>query len=145
MKFPDDLQYKITAYWDRESGGMVNAGKYHVEFDTPIIYGGKGKAPCPDQLFLASIAGCLMDTFLNFKKRLNVMTQDISIESEMDIRMHNPRGYRIEEIRIKIKVFASKDILLNHNCANYALDYCHITQSIKKALPLITDIEIIKV
>lgn len=146
MKFPDKIQYNVTTNWDKLTGGTAYTSDHLIKFDTPAEYEGNGKAPCPDQLFLASITGCVMDTFLNFKKRFKVETFDIRIDSEMDIKMNNQEGYRIEEIRIRIKVFSSPDqFMLNRKCAELALDFCHITKTISAAIPIIGDIELVKV
>lgn len=146
MDFPKKLGYKITSDWNHETGGIVQAGDYKVEFDTPPEYDGAGNAPCPDHLFLASLTGCIMNTFLSFKNRFNGETQDIKINAEMDIFLHNREGYRVEEIRLDIKIFASKEqIQLNRKCAEMALDYCHLTKSISEAIPLRSEVELVKV
>lgn len=143
MRFPEKIQYGATATWDKETGGSVKSGDYVVKFDTPERYGGMGRALCPDQLFLASITGCLMDTFLNFKKRLEVETLDVIIEAVMDIEMQGNEGYRIKEIRVVIKVVAPDGMInLNRNCAELAFNYCHIIQSIKDSFKFTNLIEV---
>ncbi len=143
MQFPEKIQYKASAHWDKETGGAVKSGDYVVEFDTPERYGGMGRASCPDQLFLASITGCLMNTFLNFKKRLEAETSDIVIEAEMDIEMQGNEGYRIKEIELVIKAAAPDEMFkLNRKCAELAFDYCHITQSIKNSINFTNRIEV---
>jgi organic hydroperoxide reductase OsmC/OhrA len=146
MGFPKKLEYKITSDWNHETGGIVKAGDYRVNFDTPPEYDGEGKAPCPDHLFLASLAGCIMNTFLSFKNRLNVETEDVKIEAGMDVVLHNRDGYRVEEIRLIIKIFTSEEqIRLNRKCAEMALSYCHLTKSISEAIPLRSEVELVKV
>jgi organic hydroperoxide reductase OsmC/OhrA len=145
MQFPEKIHYKASATWDKNTGGIINTGNYSTKFDTPIKYGGKGSSICPDQLFLASITGCLMNTFLNFKNRLEVETLDIVIKAEMDIEMQRNEGYRIKEIGLITKVAAPGEMLeLNRKCAVLAFDYCHITQSIKNSINFTNRIEISK-
>ena len=64
MRLKERLLYTAEAQWDKETGGKVTANGFKVSFDTPEDYGGSERHPCPDQLFLASITGCLMNTFL---------------------------------------------------------------------------------
>ena len=145
MQFPDNIQYRASATWDKETGGTVKSGDYVVEFDTPERYGGIGRASCPDQLFLASITGCLMNTFLNFKRRLEAETSDIVIEAEMDIEMQGNEGYKIKEIGLVIKAAAPDEMLkLNRKCAELAFDYCHITKSIECSINFTNRIEVTK-
>jgi organic hydroperoxide reductase OsmC/OhrA len=146
MEFPDNLHYEVTSSWNNETGGVVNTGEYLVEFDTPIEFDGKGKAPCPDHLFLASIIGCIMNTFLSFKRRFKAETHDLKIFAEMNIQNHIQEGYKIDEIKVKLEVKTSKDqVLFNRKCAELARDYCHITQSIQGSIPIQFEIELVKV
>jgi organic hydroperoxide reductase OsmC/OhrA len=138
--------YEVTSSWNKETGGKVNTGEYLVDFDTPTEFDGEGKAPCPDHLFLASIIGCLMNTFLSFKKRFNTETQDLKIFAEMNIHNLMQEGYKIDEIKVKLRIVASKDqVLLNRKCAELARDYCHITRSIQESIPICFEIELVKV
>jgi organic hydroperoxide reductase OsmC/OhrA len=145
MNFPGKLHYEIKSNWDKGTGGIANSGRFNIAFDTPEEFGGMEKAPCPDQLFLASICGCLMNTFLSFKRRFRAETKDLGIEAEMSVDHNEKNGYRIKEIRVSFRIMASEDQLnINRRCAELARDFCHITQSIN-SIPIKFDVELIKV
>ncbi len=66
-KYPKNLKYQIEAQWDGKQGGSAESKNgSRVKFDIPITFNGPGKAFCPDELLAASVAGCLMNTFLHF-------------------------------------------------------------------------------
>lgn len=137
MRLKERLHYAAEAQWDREMGGEVSANGFKVSFDTPRDYGGNERHPCPDQLFLASITGCLMNTFLYYKSHLGARTRDIKISAEAEIQLVNPLGYRFKGIEIHIKVWSTEEEAnLNRTCAERARDYCHLTKSIEEAIPI---------
>jgi organic hydroperoxide reductase OsmC/OhrA len=145
MKFPEKLHYSITSKWDQGTGGVASTGKFNIRFDTPEEFGGLEKSPCPDHLFLSSICGCLINTFLSFKRRFNAETEDMSVESEMSISYDDKTGYRIDDIYVKFKIESSEVHLpMNRKCAELAHKFCHITRSID-SIPINLDIELIKI
>ncbi len=137
MRLKKRLSYNAEAQWDKETGGEVTANGFKVSFDTPRDHGGNERHPCPDQLFLASITGCLMNTFLYYRVHLGAETEDIKISAEADIRLVNPLGYRIKGIEAHIQVWSSEEEAdLNRTCAERAKDFCHLTKSIEGAIPV---------
>lgn len=145
MKFPEKLHYFITSKWDQGTGGVASTGKFNIEFDTPEEFGGLEKAPCPDHLFLSSICGCLINTFLSFKRRFKAETEDVSVEAEMSISYNDKTGYKIEDIYVKFRIKSLEDHMsMNRKCAELANKFCHITQSID-SIPINLDIDLIKI
>lgn len=143
MRLKKRLSYNAEAKWDGETGGEVNANGFKMSFDTPKDYGGNEKHPCPDQLFLASITGCLMNTFLYYRSHLGAETEDIRISAEAEIELVNPLGYRIKGIEAHIQVWSSdEETDLNRTCAERARDYCHLTKSIEGAIPVNVQINV---
>lgn len=137
MRLKERLQYTAEAQWNKETGGEVTANGFRVSFDTPSDHGGNERHPCPDQLFLASISGCLMNTFLYYKSNIGVETKDIKISAEAEIKLVNPLGYRIKGIDVHIQVWSTgEEAELNSTCAERARDYCHLTKSIEEAIPI---------
>ncbi len=137
MRLKEKLHYIAEAQWDKETGGEVTSNEFKISFDTPRNHGGNERHPCPDQLFLASITGCLMNTFLYYRSHLGVETMDIRISAEAEIQLVNPLGYRVKEIDVHIHVWSTEEeVDLNTTCAERARDYCHLTKSIEKAIPI---------
>jgi len=64
------LIFETKLIWDGEGGGEVKAKESKdLKLDMPVEFGGKGRYPCPDELFLAGLAGCLLKTFLYFRNK----------------------------------------------------------------------------
>ena len=132
-----DERFSASLAWDGQSGARAQIGDFpRIRLDMPHRFGGKERYPCPDELFLASIAGCLLTTFLYFKKkmRVNVKSVDISISSTLTTR---PEGYGISGLKATMYARSTKEDKANaRRCINLAIEYCHITRSLEKAIPI---------
>ena len=52
------LEYVAELIWDNQSGGEINIRNFPpIKLDTPVEFGGKGKYPCPDELFVSAMGG----------------------------------------------------------------------------------------
>ena len=140
--YQKEMNYEAEAVWDGLTGGNVAVGEYNVSFDTPPEYGGRGSAPCPDQLLLSAIGGCILNTFLSFKNRLGAETRSVKVQTACRLELRNPDGYRLTRVTVTIRVTPEEgDEDRNRRCAELARDYCHITRSIEPAVPV--DVEIV--
>lgn len=144
MHLPRALRYGAAVRWDKESGGEVSC-KNTVDFrvDTPTEFSGTGRYPCPDQVFLASLGGCLLTTFLHFKRRFDFEVEDVRVSVDGEVALVGAEGYRTEwvEVILHIKVKSGEGTLARR-CAELARDYCHITRTIEKALPITVYVEV---
>ena len=137
MRLKERLHYSAEAQWDKETGGEVTSKDFKISFDTPRDHGGNERYPCPDQLFLASITGCLMNTFLYYRVHLGAETRDIKISAGAETQLVNPLGYRVKGIDAHIQVWSTEEEAdLNRTCAERARDYCHLTKSIEGSIPI---------
>jgi organic hydroperoxide reductase OsmC/OhrA len=143
MRLKNHLSYQTTARWNHETGGTAQLEGFTLDFDTPNEYGGEEEAPCPDQLFMASIAGCIINTFNYYRNMLKVETKDLAVDVSSDIELTKNDGYRIKKISIKIQVWCSDDEQeKNLKCAERAKDFCHLSKSIEPAIPINTTIQV---
>lgn len=137
MRLKKHLTYKAKAEWDHKTGGIAQLDGFTQPFDTPKEYDGNETAPCPDQLFMASLAGCIMNTFGYYRSTLNVETIDLHVDVSSDIELTEIDGYRVTSISIDMQVWSDEDNeLMNQKCAERARDFCHITKSIEEAIPI---------
>jgi len=143
MRLKNHLSYHATARWNHETGGTAQLDGFTQDFDTPKEYGGEEEAPCPDQLFMASIAGCIINTFNYYRTMLKAETKDLAVDVSSEIELTKTEGYRIKKISIKIHIWCSEaEQEMNLKCAERARDYCHITKSIEPAIPINTTIQV---
>jgi uncharacterized OsmC-like protein len=133
----DNLRFRARLRWDGESGGEVSTGRFRgLKLDMPIKFGGKGRYICPDELFLSSVAGCLLTTFLYFRKRFDVHLKgfEISINGTLHARSD---GYKMSEIKATIFAKTKKnDEVGVRRCIKLAEEYCHITRTLEKTVPI---------
>jgi uncharacterized OsmC-like protein len=143
MRLKKHLKYAAEATWDHNSGGTAKVDGFKINFDTPHEHGGNGTAPCPDQLFMASLAGCIINTYNYYRGMLGAETQDLKVDVSSDIELTETEGYRVTGISIDLQVWTDEENhKLNNKCAQRAIDFCHITKSIEPAIPITTSITV---
>jgi uncharacterized OsmC-like protein len=143
MNLKKHLHYVAEAKWDHKTGGTAKLDGFTQLFDTPRKHDGNETAPCPDQLFTASLAGCIINTFNYYRRILEAETRDLTVNASMDIELTDTDGYRVKGINIDIQVWSDQENKdLNQRIAERAEKYCHITKSIKPAIPINTQITI---
>ena len=136
-KYPKHLEFNVNVKWNGSQGGIVTTKEGHcVEFAIPETFGGQGKAFCPDELFAASIAGCLMNTFLHTRERLGLEMEAFSIHSQVKVAFEHGR-YQITKVIVDgTLVIDENDTELGEECLRIAKDYCHITRSLESCIPI---------
>ena len=146
-KVPEELIFKTFIEWDGERGGKALTGKSQSEifFDTPKIFGGKGRYACPDELFLASLGGCLMNTFLYLAKNYVRYIKDFKIATECEIKLESD-AYIVSNIRMNAKLIAlEKYAQAIKTFLEAAYEHCHLIQLVRKSTNLELTVEIGKI
>jgi organic hydroperoxide reductase OsmC/OhrA len=134
--YPTELEYVAEAKWDGSTGGFAETGDFRVSFDTPPEYGGKGSAFCPDQLFLAALGGCLLNTFISFMNRLGAEVLDISVTTSCRVELKDHR-YVLTAVRAEIRVVSAVGMeKISQMCADLAVEHCHLTRLIDTVVPI---------
>jgi organic hydroperoxide reductase OsmC/OhrA len=141
MRLKKHIHYAAEAKWNHMTGGTAQLDGFTQPFDTPREYDGNETAPCPDQLFTASLAGCIINTFNYYRRIFNAETIDLTVNASMDIELDDTNGYRVTGINIDIHVWSDPENQeLNQRCAQRATEYCHLTKSIEQIIPTTTKI-----
>jgi organic hydroperoxide reductase OsmC/OhrA len=74
--------FETTVVWKQGKEGAVQTRNHPaLAIATPPEFGGPKGMWCPEELFVASVAGCLMSTFLYFAERFNVALKGYSSTS----------------------------------------------------------------
>ena len=140
---PENLEYQLKLIWDGKSGGAVKLKNSTLRLDTPLEFGGRGKHPCPDELFFSAIGGCLLTTFLYFRRKLNLHLEEFRISINGNVTA-TPEGYRIPRVKIVMHIKTTKNEEANaKKCVELTKDFCHITRTLEKAILIETSMEII--
>lgn len=146
-KVPKELRYEVNISWDGATGGMakaVSSGK-SVPFDTPREFGGLGRAPCPDELFLTSLGGCFLNTFLYISKGLKEYIKDIRVNIKCELVMRSGK-YVIANVGLNVRVVAKKELTEHlERLARTAFDYCHLVSALSAEVGVSFDLELVPV
>ncbi|UCE10132.1 MAG: OsmC family protein [Candidatus Thorarchaeota archaeon] len=136
-RYPESGEYFAESDWDGQTGGTaITKSGESFAFDTPKIYGGRGKGVCPDELFVSAVLGCLTNTFLDFQRRFEMQLRSIHLEAKASTLFDN-EGYTITQIRVSGDVVVGKDELdVGERCVKLMKNYCHLTRSIRDCIPL---------
>ena len=144
MSLPERLVFRVEAEWDGETGVEVSFREHpSIRLDMASEFGGLGRYPCPDEVFVSSIAGCIATTFLYFARKMGVRLNSLNLEVEMSVVLRRGAGYRISEVKVKPRVTVppgeSEKAL---SCAKFAERYCHITSSISDCIPIKFNVDV---
>lgn len=128
------MNFSAELEWDGKTGATSPIKGQQLAVDMPVEFGGLGRAPCPDELFAASVAGCLLTTFLYFKNRLRLEVTQLKVGAQAKIEK-GPEGYRIAEVECEIRVeVTGANEKAAKECMELARKYCHITRTIEEAV-----------
>lgn len=136
-KYPKNLKYQIEAQWDGNLGGSAESKNGScVKFDIPITFNGPGKAFCPDELLAASVAGCLMNTFLHFCVEMKLELDKFLLNTYIEVEFERGR-YQIKNLNTEGALTVKKgDEELGKECIRLAQDHCHITNALSPQIPI---------
>ncbi len=131
------LGFRMEGKWDGRTGVIMTTSKGKtLHIDTPEEFDGFGTAPCPDELFLASIAGCVLTTFLWFSRRRDVEISDLKLKAQSEIELER-EGYSFKGIKVSLEVKVPVGCMEKaEKCLDLAIKYCHISKGVKPCIPL---------
>ena len=129
--------------WDGSTGGEVRfSDQPPLRFDIPKGFGGRGEGYCPEEVFLASIAACLVTTFAYLRPRLGLKARSLRVEAVDYVAMEGG-GYRVTEARLKVRLEVERgQSELGERCVRLAEEYCHIARSIGACIPIRVEVEV---
>ncbi|MEM2883230.1 MAG: OsmC family protein [Nitrososphaerales archaeon] len=134
IKNPDVVSYSVKADWDEQSGAEITSRGITIRVDLPPEFGGLGQRLTPDELFLGAISGCLMITFLHFRRinKLKLRLLQCTITSK---RMQTEKGYRLQNVQATVRIRVDKDqVELGKKCIELARDYCPLLADLRSPI-----------
>lgn len=144
MKLPKKLEYEVKLIWDKESGGDVCIRHFpKLKLDTPTEFGGKSRSPCPDELFFSAVGGCLLTTFLYFKEKMGLELRGLHVSVQGTLSNIGRKGYQITGVRVLMHIDVDqKERMKAKECVEMAREYCHLTSSLERGIPIKIESEI---
>lgn len=142
-RYPERLEYKASSKWDDGTGGLASTSEdREIKYDTPTSFGGNGNGVCPDEMFVASVLGCLNNTFLDFQRRFEMELRSFELRG-IATAVFDGTGYKVTGLRVTGSIVVGEDELeTGERCVELMKEYCHITRTIRDCLPTEYDIRV---
>ena len=135
-------EYQVGVFWDKQTGCKIHIKEHPaISIDLPIKYGGRGRNPCPPELFFASLGSCFLGTFLTFQKKLQLQDLAVSVQGSVDpiISGIDQGKYAITGIEIYVyaKVEGDQDEKgIADDCIRLTEEHCPIAFALRKSVPI---------
>lgn len=126
-----------------DSAKIVFNGPGELEIGFPIEYGGRDKTLNPEEMFVAAINGCLMNTFFYFSQKFNL--DFISYDSRAKARLEKQSGgFRFTDVNVHatIQIHDAKTVDKIREAGQLADIYCLVSRSVSCPVEYEVDIEI---
>ncbi|MGC1121643.1 MAG: OsmC family protein [Candidatus Methanofastidiosia archaeon] len=124
--------YTATAIWETEKRGTLKIeGKPDLEISPPPEFGGYKGIHCPEELFVASVSGCTLATFLAFaeKTRTKFDSFECSGKGILDQVEGQLRFTRID-LAVKVRVPTEREKKHALHVLELVSRHCLVTNSI---------------
>jgi len=130
-----ELSFRADLAWNGSTGARVILGSSSsLSIDMLPEFGGKGEGFCPDELFFASIGGCLLETFLFVQKKLRLDLAGLRVVVIGEVGHPDARGYELISIKAIFHIkTSSASVVKAEECVRLTRDFCHLTRLIEKS------------
>jgi len=137
-------RYGTRVAWRRGKEGDIRTdGRPGIKVSTPPEFGGPGGMWSPEELLVASVASCLMTTFLYFVELLGIRL--VSYDSNAGGTMEKtPDGLRFTamDVAIAVKVESESDSQKAHGLKKKLEKYCPISTSVNFPVQLSLEVSV---
>jgi len=127
------LFFQVQLNWLSKQRGILTATdvKGSIHLATPPAFGGEGAEWSPEHLFLSSVSGCFMSTYLVFSKKAGFEISGFECESIGQVELVEG-SYRFTTVNVYPKIYIKDESL--RMMAETALEktqkHCLISNSI---------------
>jgi osmotically inducible protein OsmC len=135
--------FEVAVTWSGDALGSgqasVQAGQFPVPIAGATSLGGSGGKANPEELLLAALGACFVNTWAIFIKKLGIAHPDPSVRIAGEVEKDPAGGYRMKRAVVHVRVPAA---LLEQQRAqvdkSIALTekYCIISKTVRAAMPL---------
>ncbi len=124
------LEYEAEAVWNGRMGGVVTLPRGdRLQIDMATEFGGLNEAPSPDDLFAASLSGCLLTTAIWFAKKMELNITELAVKVKTKSELVQG-GFKITKIWVTMKVVGPPREKAER-LADLAERYCHLTRTLR--------------
>jgi peroxiredoxin-like protein len=140
-------RFEIRASWRGDAAGSGSVFKENfpsVPIAGAVGLGGAGTGANPEELLLAALGACFVNTWAIFIKKLNLNQADLSIRVSGELGKDPAGGYRMERAVIRPSVpraLLSSDRAAVEKTLGLAEKYCIISKVARAAMTVRVEIE----
>ncbi len=141
VKKPDGpIVCEAEARWNGRTGGAVRLPRGdQLQIDMAVEFGGLNEAPSPDDLFAASLSGCLLTTAVWFAKKMELSVANLAVKVKTKTELREG-GFRITKIWATIRIDGlSKEEA--ERLADLAERYCHLARTLRDCVDIEFNLE----
>lgn len=144
----EDHLFAVSAVWSGDGGGSGHVQVADGTFDVPIAgatrLGGAGGAANPEELLLAAVAACFVNTWAIFLRKLQVAYAEPAIRVTGTLSTDPAGGFRMSgaviHARVPAALLGAEKTKVEKSLA-LAEKYCIISKVARAAMPVKVEIE----
>ena len=138
------FRFENSLQWESGRNGFISArGNSHMHVSSPPQFGGKAELWSPEDLIVAAVNACIMQTFMAYALRANLPL--ISYESEAEGILERAEGrYRFTEFNVRpvLVLPSERDAESARTIMESAEASCLISESVRARVTLSPDFRI---
>jgi len=140
-------RFSVRASWRGDAMGSGSVSKNNfpsLPIAGAVVLGGAGTGANPEELLLAALGACFVNTWAIFVKKLNLNHEALALDVSGELGQDPAGGYRMERALIRASVPAT---LLAENRAGVekslalAEKYCIISKVVRASMELRVEIQ----
>ena len=136
--------FRNTVSQDRgEPAKVVFSGFGQTEVGVSAEFGGSGQGLNPEEMFVAAINSCLMNTFFYFTQKFKIETLSYNSQASGQLEKQSD-GFRFTNVEVRAKVQLSEDKFAAkiREAGRLAEKYCLVAHSVRCTVNYQLEIEI---
>jgi uncharacterized OsmC-like protein len=125
--------------------------QFKAKFDSPTIpeiltdepkpLGGSA-GPNPSRLLSAAVANCLSSSLIFCLNKARINVDDLNASVETVIRRNEKGRWRIAALKVRLHPFMNpEDLPRSKRCMEIFEDFCIVTESVRKGIPVDVEVE----
>ena len=144
---PEIHRFSVGAHWRGDAMGSGSVSKQNFP-SLPIagapVLGGSGAGANPEELLLAALGACFVNTWAIFVKKLNLNHAELSLQVSGELGKDPAGGYRFERAVIRPSVpraLLAENRVGVEKSLELAEKYCILSKLVRASMELRVEIE----
>ena len=126
-----------------EPAKVFFCGSIEIDVESAAEFGGSGQGLNPEEMFVAAINGCLMNTFFYFTQKFKIETLSYNSQASGQLEKQSD-GFRFTSVEIRAKVQLPKGEFTEkiQEAGHLAEKYCLVSKSVACPVDYQLEVEI---